>query len=134
MLSRGRTPILNLEGQRFKICECTARFPVEFNSRGQMTSRKLCDACREKRARRHADELPNTQGVPRCQDCSALVGLEWGTVTHLDENGRCQSCAEWYSKRMVRESRERMGYRFVGGMVFRGPVRYPRGDSRRYLP
>src|SRR5262245_45091619 len=60
MLSRGKTPILEVDGQRVKVCACKALFPVEYNSRGQMTSRALCDKCREKRARRHSDDLPDT--------------------------------------------------------------------------
>src|SRR5437660_10142610 len=89
MLSRGKTPILEVDGQRMKVCECKAHFPVEYNTRGQMTSRALCDRCRERRARRHADDLPDIEGVPRCVECTALVGLEWGTVTYLDADGRC---------------------------------------------
>jgi hypothetical protein len=132
MLSRGRTLILSEGAARYKVCECGNRFPVEFNSRGQMTSRKLCDLCREKRQKRNADELPNTQGVPRCCDCFGLVGLEWGTITHLDHNGRCPSCAKWYQKRVAREAAEKNGVRFVGGMRFE-PARYPTVDYLRRL-
>lgn len=118
-LTRGRRPIILIEGQRKKVCECNNCFPVEYNSRGQMTSRQLCDPCREKRTRRRADDLPNTEGVPRCFDCSALVGLEWGTVTHLDHDSRCPSCAEWYLKRLDREHKERQGIFIRGGIQFK---------------
>ena len=97
-------------------CACGNTFPVEYNSRGQITSRKLCDRCREKRNTRTTRALPSTRGVPRCIDCTALVGPQWGTVTHLDPNGRCPSCSNWYQKRTYIAERERMGYRFVGGM------------------
>ena len=44
MLSRGKTLIL-IEGERrMKVCECKSLFPVEYNTRGQMTSRALCDS------------------------------------------------------------------------------------------
>ncbi|WP_410961421.1 hypothetical protein, partial [Salmonella sp. SAL4457] len=62
MLSRGRTPIVVEGDRRMKVCGCKALFPVEYNNRGQMTSRALCDTCREKRARRHADDLPDIEG------------------------------------------------------------------------
>src|SRR5439155_18346890 len=93
-----------------KICACGNTFPVEYNSRGQITSRKLCDRCREKRNTRTTRALPSTRGVPRCIDCTALVGPQWGTVTHLDPEGRCPSCSNWYQKRTYIAERERMGY------------------------
>jgi hypothetical protein len=131
MLSRGRTAVLEVGGGRVKVCECGAHFAVEHNSRGQMTSRKLCDGCRERRASRHADDLPDTKGLPRCADCTALVGLRWGTVTHLDEHGRCQGCASWHAKRVVRDANERRGYRYAGGLVLRGPAPYSRTEPLR---
>jgi hypothetical protein len=112
-----------------KTCACGNTFPVEYNSRGQITSRKLCDRCREKRNTRTTRALPSTRGVPRCIDCTALVGPQWGTVTHLDPDGRCPSCSNWYQKRTYIAERERMGYRFVGGMFFLRPL--PRLRARR---
>jgi hypothetical protein len=134
MLSRGRTALIVEDGRRVKVCACGARFPAEYNTRGQMTSRKLCDACRERRERRHPEDPSDLEGVSRCGECSALVGLRWGTVTHLDEEGRCPSCATWHAKRLVRDANERRGYRYVGGLLLRGPA--PRSRSlrpRRYL-
>ena len=114
-----------------KVCACGNTFPVEYNSRGQITSRKLCDRCREKRNTRTTRALPSTRGVPRCIDCTALVGPQWGTVTHLDEDGRCPSCSNWYKKRLYIAERERMGYRFVGGMFFLRPLPRPRIRHKR---
>ena len=113
-----------------KICACGNTFPVEYNSRGQITSRKLCDKCREKRNTRTTRTLPSTRGVPRCVDCTALVGPQWGTVTDLDPEGRCPSCSTWNKKRSYIAERERMGYRFVGGMFFLRPVSH-RSRARR---
>jgi hypothetical protein len=131
MPSRGKTPIVIQGDRRMKVCACKALFPVEYNNRGQMTSRALCDKCREKRLRRRADDLPDTEGVPRCVECTALVGLQWGTVTHLDAGGRCQSCAAWHAKRVLREVREGMGYRLAAGILFRGPIPFSRPSRPR---
>jgi len=91
--------IVMVGNERVKVCRCGATFPIEFNSRGQMTSRKLCDRCRNKRH----EGLPDTTGIPRCVDCTALVGREWGTVTHLDANGRCPACAAWHKRKLIRK-------------------------------
>ena len=91
--------IVVVGGERVKVCRCGNRFPIEFNSRGQMTSRKLCDRCRSKRH----EGLPDTSGIPRCVECTALVGREWGSVTHLDENGRCPACAAWHKRKLARK-------------------------------
>lgn len=90
--------ILKIDGGEFKRCECGALFEVEFNSRGQRTTRKLCDACRRFRMLRKGDEFGFPEGVARCEGCSAGVGIEWGSVLSLDESGYCRDCAEWRRK------------------------------------
>jgi hypothetical protein len=127
MLTRGKVPIIRDEtgARMFKVCGCGARFPVEINRRGQMTSRMLCDNCRLRRLRRKCEELPNTEGLPRCEDCGALEGIEWGSATFLDGNGRCPACAEWHLKAMEREARDRAGYVFRGGIWVYGNGRRP---------
>lgn len=102
-----------------KTCACGATFPVEFNSRGQMTSRKLCDGCREKRQQRWKNvrrRMP--KGAPRCVDCTAVAGVEWGTTLSLDENGRCPSCAKWRQRVLAEKTARRRGHRFRGGLWF----------------
>lgn len=107
---------------RVKVCkDCPNRFPVEFNSRGQMTSRQLCDACRELRTHRQGIDLPGMEGVPRCVDCSGLVGLKWGVITHLEADGRCPDCAEWHQRSQERKAYVGLGYHRLGGMWFRRP-------------
>lgn len=134
MLSRGKTPIFERPDGKWKRCACGNEFPCEYNGRGQMTSRALCTPCREQRARRKADDDPEVPAdALRCTDCSALVGLHFGSsVTHLDSDNRCLSCAEWYRKRQTREGWERRGYRLVGGILFRGPAGTP--ISRAVVP
>lgn len=135
MLTRGKTQVhRDPGGARHKVCECGAKFPVEFNTRGQMTSRALCDDCRLKRTRRAAGNLPNTAGVPRCEDCSALLGLSWGTVTHLDEDGRCPACAAWHLKTLEREQKERNGYTNRGGLWTHFREAQPRLRPARPVP
>lgn len=104
MLTRGRTPIYSDPDGDYKLCACGERFPCEYGRRGQLTSRRDCDACRVRKARRLAADLPNIPAnAPRCADCQALVGLVYGsTVTHLDAHGRCVSCARWHLKVLAR--------------------------------
>jgi hypothetical protein len=128
MFRRGPTSILVIGGEPVKLCACGDPFAAEYDARGQMTSRKLCDTCRERRVSRHADDLTDTAGVPRCADCTALVGLRWGTVTHLDEHGRCLACASWHAKSVARDAKERRDFRYSGGFVLRDPTRYARAD------
>lgn len=92
-----------------KTCPCGAVFAVEFDSRGQMTQRVYCDACRtvRRRGQRRHDRPPEfPPETPRCQECEALVGLQYGTVTHLDSAGRCPACARWEIKRQLRANKE----------------------------
>lgn len=117
-LSRGKIQVVD----GLKTCECGTKFPVEFNSRKQMTSRKLCDKCRIKRQYRRAADLPDIAGVPRCAECLGLVGLKWGTITHLNAAGLCTSCAKWAAKRRQREAAEARGAVRLGGLWF-GPAR-----------
>lgn len=109
-------PIIEIDNQRMKICsDCETPFPIELNRLGQMTSRKLCDDCRSAHASKRSGDLPVPPGVQRCVGCTALVGAEWGTVTHLDENGRCYSCAAWELRRLEREEKLRAGLVNRGG-------------------
>jgi hypothetical protein len=91
-----------MDGGLFKRCECQALFAVEFSRCGQLTSRRLCDDCRDDRAKRKSDVLRHVPAnAPRCLDCEALVGLQYGSsITHLDDKGRCTDCAAWEKKRV----------------------------------
>lgn len=94
----------NKDGDLVKVCIRDKRqFPVEYNTRGQITSRYLCDECRDK-ASSLGTRPEAAPDHPRCVTCSALVGLAFGTNTGLDANGECPGCARW---------RERMALRVV---------------------
>ena len=90
-----------------KYCRsCGAAFPVEFNTRGQMTTRALCDACRIARRRRENSDLPGLEAAPRCRSCHCLIGLDRGSSqTHLDAAGRCPACARWEDGRLPERER-----------------------------
>lgn len=104
VLSRGRRTVHGEGADAYKVCSCGRRFPVERDARGQITSRVLCQACRELRQRsgwRRAGDLAHLPvDVPRCADCQAIVGLRYGSsVTHVNAAGLCPACARWAAKR-----------------------------------
>lgn len=98
-----RRPRVRTDGDTKYCADCKAPFPVEYNARGQMTSRILCDACRLLRATRSraGADLPGIpEDTPRCVSCACLIGLDMGSSqTHLDSAGRCPSCARWDRRR-----------------------------------
>lgn len=116
---------MQTDATRTKQCLCGNVFPVELNRRGQVTSRKLCDDCRERRSR---DELNIPPNAPRCNSCGALVGRQFGEVLNLVD-GLCQSCLKWRKRREEREELKRRGWEFRGGLAF--PPREPLGRQLR---
>lgn len=134
-LTRGRTLVYERDDRLWKRCECGAEFEAQFNSRGQMTSRKLCTPCRELRLTRKAADLPNIPAdARRCVDCEAICGLQYGSsVTHLDDNGRCSDCARWEAKTYARELREKEGLVMRGG-VWVNPASDPTSERRSRAP
>lgn len=118
--SRGKVKIVRRDdGSWVKLCaDCRSPFPLEWNSRGQRTSRKLCDKCRIQHACRKtlAGDLPLPPGTPRCAECTAVVGIHLGGVSHLDAAGNCPECARWLRKDGERRARIAAGYRLKGGM------------------
>lgn len=125
MLTRGQVKRVEVDGRTYKVCECSNLFPVERNTRNQETSRKLCDRCREIRERRVAAELPDYQGRRQCADCLGYVGLDVGSITALDVNGRCHDCAKWHAKKTGRRALEATGVEFRGGLRFERVARRP---------
>ncbi len=114
-----RPAIVEVQGVKSKVCSCGECFPLEYHPRGGETTRKLCDDCRIENAKRENAELPGTEGVLRCGDCTGLLGPEWGTITHLDQAGLCPDCASWSSKRVVWKERDRMGLEIRGGLLLK---------------
>lgn len=88
-----------------KRCPCGATFPAERNSRGQITSRKFCDACRQLRAEDRCPPPPAPPDALRCVTCECLIGLQWGGQTHADDNGNCPACARWLTQVTARATR-----------------------------
>jgi len=96
----GQSAPLRQSPDRLKKCPCGERFPVEYNSRGQMTSRKWCDTCRlnSGRDRWQRKGLATTAGLPRCADCGAIADLRYASIAGLDTNGHCPSCARAFAR------------------------------------
>jgi hypothetical protein len=122
------------DGHCVTVCACGEPIPTAFAGDGQATGSKLCDACRERRVRRHPDYLlEESRDLPRCLDCTAVVGLRWGTATHLDADGRCPSCVGRHAEPLAGASREQRGRRFAVGMGLRRPASRSRAaHPRRY--
>lgn len=112
-----------------KTCPCGTAFPVERapirngGGGGNASTRKLCDRCRATPAKDRAwmarPEIP--PDARRCVDCTALVGIQFGTVSGLDAAGRCHSCAKSAKWRAGRSAEARRGIRRVGGLTFAPP-------------
>jgi hypothetical protein len=95
-----------------KRCACGQTFPVEYQARGQMTSRALCDDCRVRGSRLTSADLCPPPGTPRCRDCGAVGEYAGG----LDSDGLCPACAAWREKAAARAARLAAGQRLVGGI------------------
>lgn len=119
-----------------KVCACGNRFPVEFNARGQMTSRKLCDSCRRKRVGYHGNALiraaaPLYAVTPQCVDCTAYAGPGF-LAKSLDASGRCPNCARVAAAKEEKRLRRRAGQWRQGGLWFgRSPFEENQMDGLR---
>lgn len=99
-----------------KTCGCGATFTASYEIASTLLTRTLCDDCRKKHIRYRETAANIPANTPRCKNCDALVGAQYGSVTHLDKDGRCPSCAYFERRKSEKEQRERAGLTMRGGL------------------